>query len=53
LELQELYTQIDYLKGELDRLIESEAEFNEIYSVSVKLDKLIVFLYKTKLTESV
>ena len=50
MELQKIYAEIDFLKGELDRLIESEAEFNEIYSVSVKLDKLIVFLYKHKLT---
>ncbi len=49
MELQKIYTEIDCLKGELNRLIEQEAEFSEIYSVSVKLDKLIVFLYKNKL----
>lgn len=53
LEPQDLKAEIDALKGELDRLIALGASFNEIYSISVKLDRLIVIFYRNKLAESV
>jgi uncharacterized protein YdcH (DUF465 family) len=48
LELQELKKEIDKLKSEMNRLIESNASFDEIYSVSTKLDRLIVILLKNR-----
>lgn len=53
MELQELKTEIEALKTELNKLIDLGASFNEIYIVSVKLDKLIVVFHKDMLVKSV
>ena len=49
MQLEEIKAEIEVLQSELGRLIDSEANFNEIYRVSVKLDKLIVNYYKAGL----
>ncbi|MGE5612967.1 MAG: aspartyl-phosphate phosphatase Spo0E family protein [Bacillota bacterium] len=41
-----LKDEIEALKSEMGRLIDLGASFNEIYKISVELDKLIVALYK-------
>jgi hypothetical protein len=46
LENKELLALIEDLKRELDRLISSEAGFDEIYNISTKLDKYIVLLLR-------
>ena len=48
MDLQKLKKEINKLKIELNGLIESEASFDEIYSVSTKLDRLIVILLKNR-----
>ena len=48
MDLQELRNEIDIQKRELNRLIESDASFDEIYSVSTELDRLIVILLKNR-----
>jgi hypothetical protein len=53
LELQDVKKEIEALKGELGRLIDLEANFREIYKISVELDKLIVAFYKKSLRESI
>jgi hypothetical protein len=37
--------EINSLREELDQLIAHEANFQEIYTMSIKLDKLIVAFY--------
>lgn|GEM_PF-2018811 len=48
MDLQELKREIDIQKSELNKLIESNASFDEIYSVSTKLDRLIVILLRSR-----
>lgn len=43
-----LKAEIEVLRSELGRLIDLGASFNEIYKISVELDKLIVALYKVQ-----
>jgi|GEM_PF-3631526 len=50
---KELLDHIEDLKMKLDRLISSEAVFDEIYSVSTKLDKYIVLFHRIKRSDSV
>lgn len=50
---KELLDQIEDLKMKLDRLISSEAVFDEIYSVSTKLDKYIVMFHRIKMSNSI
>ena len=49
LEEKDLISEIEALKSDLDRLISSDAGFDEIYSLSKKLDYSIVRLYRIKL----
>lgn len=46
--LQEIKENIEDLKIELGKLIEKGASFNEVYNVSLRLDKLITVFYKHK-----
>ncbi|HEX2944605.1 MAG TPA: aspartyl-phosphate phosphatase Spo0E family protein [Clostridia bacterium] len=48
MDLHELKTKIDILKSELNKLIEANASFDDIYSVSTELDRLIVILLKNR-----
>ncbi|NLK86062.1 MAG: Spo0E family sporulation regulatory protein-aspartic acid phosphatase [Clostridiaceae bacterium] len=48
MEENKLLEEIEALKNDLDRLISIEAGFDEIYSLSEKLDSRIVSLYKLK-----
>lgn len=50
MDLQELKKEIDVLKTELNKLIEMNASFDEIYGVSTKLDRLIVMLHRNRLS---
>jgi hypothetical protein len=38
-------SEIESMKKELNRLIDSEAGFNKVYEISVRLDRLIVRYY--------
>lgn len=53
MEEKELLKEIEALKGDLDRLISSDAGFDEIYSLSKLLDSRIVRLYRLKLAGSI
>lgn len=48
LEEKDLLAEIEALKHDLNRLISDDAGFNEIYSLSKKLDCRIVRLYRLK-----
>lgn len=48
LDLKKLKNEIDIQKSELNRLIELNAGFDEIYGLSTKLDRLIVLLIKNR-----
>jgi hypothetical protein len=48
LEEKDLLAEIEALKFDLDRLISNDACFDEIYSLSKKLDNSIVRLYRIK-----
>ena len=48
MDLQDLKKEIDILKSELNKVIEANASFDEIYGVSTKLDRLIVMLIKNR-----
>lgn len=41
--------EIDFLRQQLHILIDKEADFKEIYNLSVKLDELILKFYREKL----
>ena len=48
LEEKELLMEIETLKTDLNRLISDDADFDEIYRISKKLDRSIVGLYRIK-----
>jgi hypothetical protein len=48
---KEIKEKIEMLKLELSSLIDKGAGFSEVYSISTRLDKLIVMFYKYKLGE--
>lgn len=47
MELQEIKTEIEEIKSELGKLIDSDADFAEIYKTSLRLDKLIVIFQRS------
>ncbi len=46
MELQEIKAEIEAIKSELGKLIDSDAGFTEIYETSLRLDKLIVIFHR-------
>lgn len=46
MDLQEVKAEIEAIKSELDKLIDSGAGFAEIYETSLRLDKLIVIFQR-------
>lgn len=46
MQLEEIKARIEVLQNELSKLIGSEVNSNEIYRLSLELDKLIVLYYK-------
>lgn len=46
MQLEEIKARIEVLQNELGKLIDSETDSNEIYRVSLELDRLIVLYYK-------
>lgn len=47
MELQEIKEEIEAIKSELGKLIDSDAGFTEIYETSLRLDKLIVIFQRS------
>ena len=47
MDLQEIKEEIELIKSELGRLIDSDAGFAEIYETSLRLDKLIVIFQRS------